>query len=260
LSTQGDVHWKISTIENQSSKFSNITVRGQFPVGDEGITMHVSNVVAQGPVYNGEAPIIQFVRGNLRTINLPLVFFARDKDENIMSMYKRMERIATRDDTLKRLPLCKFTYGQAITMKCFVQALGDVKIYRLTTQGKARRIEFTAILSRFQPYEVVQTLKGTRPRESRLQMVNSPEMRMYEFVAMREWGPRGVLYGDRLRKRNKGNPFYAPDGERTKVPNGDIILSEKVEPEFHAFDEFDEDAADLLEAKFAARNALTMVV
>lgn len=258
--TQGDVHWKITTIEPRSNKFKNFTIRGQMPVDEEGISMSLTNSIPEGGVYGGAHPIIQWVRGNLQTISMPVTLFARDKDEDIKAMFDQMSRLVIRDKTLKRIPLCKFTFGSIVTMKCLVQGFGEVKIYRLTTQGKARRIEFPMTLQRFQPYEVVQTLAGQRPRESRLQKINTPEMRMYEYIAMREWGASGALYGDRLRKRNKENPFSAPDGERTKVPNGKIILREAVEPEFHAFDPDDEAASQLVLDKFVSRNARVLVV
>jgi len=259
-STQGDVHWKLATIEPKTSKFKNFTVRGQLPVPDEGITMNISNSIPEGGVYGGPHPIIQWVRGNLRTIQLPVFLYSRDKDEDIKSMFDQMALLTTYDKTLKRLPLCKFTFGSIVTMKCFVQGFGDVKIFRPTTEGKARRIEFSMTLNRFQPYEVVQTLSGQRPHESRMQMINTPEMRMYEYVALREWGPSGAIFGDRLRKRNRANPFYVPDGERTKVPSGTIILREQVIPEFHVFDPDDEDASQVVLDKFIARNARTLVV
>ncbi len=233
-SVQGDVHWRIETIEPPGLNFQNFIVQGQFPVADEGITVHRGQVIPEVSSYGVPQPFIQWVRGELTTVTFPVVLFSRDKNEDIKKIYDNIERLQTYVAELRRIPLCKFTYGVAFSMKCMVRGFGDVKIARPKPDGTPRRYDFTITLARFEPYTLNEVDTTAPTSESRMQIV-SGDLRMYETLARKEFGVENTIYGDRLRKRNKANSFAAADGERTKVPSAKVILKERVVQDYYGF-------------------------
>jgi hypothetical protein len=256
-STQGDVHWRLRTIEPPGLKFQNFQVAGLFPVEDDGIGITMNQNVAEAGSYGVPFPFVQWIRGELQVVTLPVVLFSRDKDENIKYYFDEMAKFITYVPELKRIPVCRFTYGEILSIKCICRGFGEVKIARLKPDGKARRIDFTITLARTEPYKLISYDANAKPNESRYQVVSGNE-RMYERLASREWG--SPIHGDRLRKRNKRYAFAAADGEKVKVPSGDIILNEAVKPEFFAFKTDIENVALANLNKYNARNAKVLVV
>jgi hypothetical protein len=262
VTRQGDVHWKLETIENKDSNFQNFKLQGQFPVGDEGIGYTVNAVVPEAASAGMFHPFIQWVRGQLEVVTLPVLFYSRDTTENITYFFQQAKRLME-DMGYGRPPLIKFTYGSILSLKVLVRGFGEVKIARPKPDGSARRIDFTVTMARYNPYDVsVANSSADLPgrfHESKMVQV-SGERRMYEVIARREFGPDASIYGDRLRKRNRAEPFAVSDGGLTKVPSSRIILAEFVTPEYHGFNDGNEDTAKMIQAKFSARNARTLVV
>ena len=257
--SQGDVHWKIATIEKKDTKFQNFTLRGQMPVTEEGITMSMNQVIPEAASAGQFHPFIQWLRGELNMINIPVLFYSRDNVEDIKSMFVTARRLMM-DMGYGRIPICRFTYGDIISVKCLVKGFGEVRFGRPKTTGQAKRIDFSLTLARYIPYDLADgdTFSNV-VHESRMQVV-SDERRMYEFLARYEWGTDAALYGDRLRKRNRAEPFAVPDGEATKVPSGKIILNETVTPEYHGFNMDREVVSEMINDKFTARNTRVLVV
>lgn len=262
VTRQGDVHWKIQTIENKDSNYQNFVLQGQFPVPDEGIGYTVNAMVSEAASAGMFHPFIQWVRGQLETVTLPVLFYSRDTSENIKYYFETAKRLLS-DMGYGRPPITKFTYGDILSMKVLVTGFGEVKIARPKPDGSARKIEFTISMSRYNPYDVsVANSSADLPgrfHESKYVKV-SGERRMYEVIARREFGPGNTIYGDRLRKRNRSEPFAVSDGGKTKVPGARVILAEYVQPEYHGFNLGDEDTAKMIQARFAARNARKLVV
>jgi hypothetical protein len=256
-STQGDVHWRLKTIEPPGLKFKNFQVAGQFPVEEEGIGIAMNQNVPEAGSYGVPFPFVQWIRGELQVVTLPVVLYSRDKDENIKFFFDEMAKFITYVPELKRIPTARFTYGDIISIKCICRGFGEVKIARPKPDGKARRIDFTMTLARFEKYTLLNFDVNAKPSESRYQVV-SGNNRMYERLAFREWG--SALHGDRLRKRNRRYAFAAADGEKVKVPSGDIILNEAVKPEFFPFKTDREEVALANLNKYNARNAKILVV
>ena len=258
-SSQGDVHWKVQTIEKSDTKFQNFTLRGQMPVPDEGITMSLNQVIPEAASAGQFHPFIQWLRGELEMINVPVLFYSRDNVEDIKSMFVTARRLMM-DMGYHRPPVCRFTYGDTISVKCLVKGFGEVRFGRPKENGKARRIEFTMTLARYIPYDLADSSTFNNvTHESRMQVV-SGERRMYEGLSRYEWGTDAALYGDRLRKRNRANPFAVPDGETTKVPSGNVILNERVTPEYHGFDMDKEVVSEMINGRFSARNDRVLIV
>lgn len=257
---QGDVYWKLTTVESTwQKKGKNFTVAGQLPVEDEGIGWTDDNVLANSGGFGLPAPFVQWIRGELQVITIPVILYSRHKDENIKLMYDRVKRTKNFDVSLRRPPVCRFTFGSFMSMLVIVKGVGEARIARLKRDGKARRITFTLTLHKYEPFKREQIVTGKPPRESRHQLVTS-ERRMYEFIAAAEWGTENAIFGDRLRKRNRRYPFAAKDEGTVKIPNGDIILNERVEPEFHAFAVGNTEANEIVLEKFNARQSRVLVV
>lgn len=256
---QGDVHWKIQTIEPPGLKFKNFTITGQLPTPEEGITMRLNQVIAEAATYSQTDPFTQWVRGELKVVSFDVVLFSRDKDEDIKTMFDNMVAAQTYVPELNRIPVCRFTYGSIVSIKCQIAGFGDVKIFRPKPDGKARRIEFPITLKKFISYKIKEIDRNQKPKFSRMQVVSGDE-RMYEFLARKEYGPTGAVYGDRLRKLNRGEPFAVSDGGTTKVPRADKVAIGQLSPEFHGFQITREETNAVFLDRAVARNEKFLVI
>lgn len=258
---QGDVHWKLETIEPSGLEFKNFTVSGQFPVKEEGISIRMNQVLPDTGTYNMPFPFVQWVRGQVQVISFDVVLFSRDKDENILAMFKEMERLQTYVPELGRIPVCRFTYGNILSVKCMVEGFGEVKIARPRTDGKARKIEFPISLKRFQPFKVPSQDSNAPVKRSMRRIVGGDD-RMYEVIARRIYGVENAIYGVRLRreKENRRYPFAAQDGEKVQIPRKDKVVIGSISPTFYAFQIGREDVANAFLARAVARNNRFLIV
>lgn len=172
--------------------------------------------------------------------------------------FRPMKKLRDRDSLLKRAPICRFTYGSIVSVLCIVQTLGGVKIARPRTDGKARRIDLAVTMRRYEPYKIKE-VDSTKPKKESLFHTVGRHERSWEMLAARLYGPDMVLWGDRLRKRNRDQAFAATIGAEVKIPNRDIIEQEIIEPEWHGFRRGDEAAEQMVLDRFVARNALSVV-
>lgn len=258
MGLSSDVHWKLDTVESVRS-YRNFQVTGQFPVADEGITWDLGSIVPDAGAMGQAHPIIQWVRGEVQNIALPVVYFSRHSGEDIMeTWFKPMKKLRDRDSLLKRAPICRFTYGSIVSVLCIVQTLGGVKIARPRTDGKARRIDLAVTMRRYEPYKIKE-VDSTKPKKESLFHTVGRHERSWEMLAARLYGPDMALWGDRLRKRNRDQAFAATIGAEVKIPNRDIIEQELIEPEWHGFRRGDEAAEQMVLDRFVARNALSVV-
>jgi hypothetical protein len=258
-STQGDVHWKLETIEPKNLKFINFSISGQFPVKEEGITVRMNDVVPDVGTFGIAQPFIQWVRGEVEIISFDVVLFSRDKNEDPKVLFDNIAKVKTFVKELGRTPVCRFTYGNILSVKCMVLGFGEVKYSRPRTDGKARKIEFTLTLKRFNPYKIEEIDRNKKPKFSRMQST-AGDLRMYEVLARREYGSESAIYGDRLRKLNRANPFASEDGGRTKVPVAERVVGGPLAPEFHGFRIDRDTVAEVFRDRAVARNARVLVV
>lgn len=133
-----------------------------------------------------------------------------------------------------------------------------MRVHRLRSDGKARRIVFTITLVKYLPYKLDEVDPTMPYHDSRHHIVGEFEQ-SWEMLAVKEYGPEMVLFGDRLRKRNRANAFAAPVGSEALIPAATRIEGETITPEFHAFKRGSETAEQVVLNKFVARNALFKV-
>jgi len=252
---QGDVHWKLETIEPSGLNFKNFIVSGQLPVKEEGITIRMNQVIPDASTYNMPFPFVQWVRGEVQVITFDVILFSRDKNENILSMFKEMARLQDYVSELGRIPLCRFTYSNILSLKCLIQGFGDVKIARPRNDGEARKIEFTMSLKRFTPFKVP-TQDRNKPIKRSMRRLVAGDDRMYEIIARRTYGFENAIYGVRLRREleNRGFPFAADEGSKVQIPRADKVVVGIISPAFHAFQLGREAVSDMFLARAVARN------
>lgn len=258
-STQGDVHWKLETIEPVGLAFKNFTVIGQFPAKD-GITVRMDQVVADAATYNMTAPFVQWVRSELQTISFDVILFSRDKDEDILARFNQMLRLQSYVAELGRIPICRFSFGDIISVKCIVVGFGDVKIGRPKVSGQARSIEFTMSLKRFTPFKVP-TQDANKPVKKSLRKIFGNDDRMYESIARKHYGINNAIYGVRLRREleNRGAPFVARENSSVQIPRADKVVVGRITPIFHGFQLGRSNVAQAFQERIAARNGRFLV-
>lgn len=258
---QGDVHWKLETIEPGGLNFKNFSVSGQLPVKEEGITVRMNQVVPDVGTYNMPSPFIQWVRGEVQVITFDVVLFSRDKDENILSMFNEMARLQGYVPELGRIPLCRFTFSNIMSVKCLVQGFGDVKIARPRNDGQARKIEFQMALKRFTPFKVP-TMDRNQPVKKSMRKLVGGDERMYETIARRVYGFENAIFGVRLRREleNRRYPFAAQDGEKVQIPRADKVVVGKISPVFYALQITREDVSEVFLDRAVARNERFLVL
>lgn len=257
--SQGDVWWKLETIEAPGLKFKNFSVTGQFPLNEEGITVRIGQVIPEASTFGVPYPFVQWVKGEVQSIQFDVFLFSRDKNEDIVAIFNDMLRLQEFVPELRRIPVCRFTFANAISVKCFVKGFGEAKFSRPKVDGTVRKIEFRMELVRYTPYEAKEVDTSKPPKFSRMQTA-SGESRMYEYLARREYGISRTLWGDKLRKLNRAYPFAVEDGGATKVPNGKLILGTKVMPEFHGFTLSDPEVSAMFISRVDVRRARILVI
>jgi len=257
-STYGKIHWKLETIEPAQNKWPNITIKGQFPL--QNIKVKMDNKVPHTNSYGQQEPLVQWVSGELEVVTFDVFLFSRDSQEDIdrkFAQYK--EFLLNKDKSLRRPPLCRFTYGAAYNVKCIVRGFGDVEFDRLREDGKSRQIKFTMTLVKYKPYKIKEIDRNKPKKLSRHPYVSGSDL-MWEMLAAKEYGTDGAIYGDRIRKYNKGVGFAAEEEKRIVLPKDDIILNEDIEPEFHGFDRRTDGSVDNLINKINSRRQKVLVV
>jgi len=257
-SRQGDVHWRLTTVEKQWEQSGrNFTVTGQFPLG-EGIKYRTNNVIAEAGGFGLPFPFVQWIKGELEKVSFMVTLYSRNKDEDINQIFKQMKRLKDHVPELNRAPLCRFTFGSVLSLLVLVDGFGDVDYSQLKPDGTARKIEFGITLSRFRPF-IRFLFDNKPPKLSRNQQVTG-QNRMYEQLAIKQFGTGNAIFGDVLRKLNRSSPFAAKDESVVKIPNADFVLSQEIEPEFHGFRFGDEDVQAMIRRRFERRNQKVLVI
>jgi hypothetical protein len=258
---QGDVHWKLQTIEPSGLAFKNFTVSGQFPVKEDGVTVRMNQVIPDAGTYNMPHPFIQWVRGEVQVISFDVVLFSRDKDEDVLSKFNEMKRTQGFVPELGRIPVCRFTFANIMSVKCMVMGFGDVNFSRPRADGQARKIEFTLTLKRFVPFRVP-TMDRNKPVKKSMRRLVGGDDRMYETIARRFYGFDNALYGVRLRreKENRRYPFAAQDGQKVQIPRADKVVVGRLAPTHYALQISREDVSAMFFKRANARNNRFLVV
>jgi len=252
-STKIEVDWTIKNLD------SGKLIRPQFPLTD-GVNMSVGgNLIVQNR-FGFQDPIVQWVQGKDKTITFQTKLFARNIDDDIISMLSDFEDLAVKDDALGRSPICLFSYGQFVSETVFVESVDPTFKDIINTAGQTvgaasggpRDVSLTFTLRRYTAFSQQHIDPTKTPKESFYLIATAAEQ-SWEAIAKRFYGD--PLLGDRLRKRHPEYPFSPPIGAKVKVPARSVILSEVVQPQSHIFDLEDAETVEAYEFILAERNA-----
>jgi hypothetical protein len=194
-------------------------------------------------------------------LSFSTVLFAEDSSVNIQAKLDAFEALAVKDERWGRPPICVFTYGKVISEMVMVES-APYTVMPIRTGGgdddlTAREVRIDFSLVRYVPFSQVQIDPNKPSKESYYLVVRQVEA-SYEAIAARYYGD--PLRGDRLRKRNPDMPLQPTVGEKISVPSRSIILSEEVEPSFHALSLTDESVADRYREILDERSTLKVVL
>ena len=229
-----------------------------YPIAESGVRFSASNNLVDQDRFGFQDPITQWVGGRVRTITFDSVLFAETTDDTIEDKAAQIERLTLKDPNLRRPPVCMFVWGDALAeMVLFETVEFTIGQLRDEPSGTMRRCDIAFTLKRYTPFSQTQ-IDPTKPtKESYFLVVKSSEA-SYEAIAKRFYG--NPLYGDRLRKRHTDMPMCPTVGSKIHVPPKSVILSEVVEPEFHALKPDNTDAVKAYESILTSRNARKVVV
>jgi hypothetical protein len=188
--------WRISSSE------IGVDVEGQFTVDQIQINT-VGGVYAEISTVNQSHPITQWIRGQQETITLTSELWANDSKDDIVSKFTNLLRLTRRDDKLCRAPICSFSFGQALSIQCFLEHVSNIGYGPLRPDGTPQRIHFTLTVRNYVP-SVVNPTDPSKP-ESQSRIRQSKTGDTYESIAADEYGDAAL--GEWLRRWHR----YRPD-------------------------------------------------
>lgn len=244
------VNWNLKNVDK------NEVFRPQFPIGDDGVNIEISSSIAEQQRFGFQDALLAFTNGNTRTISFQTRLFARHREEDIDTQLNTLERMATKDETLGRLPVCLFTYGKRTSIFVLIESAAQ-NIRRVQRDGSTQDVVINLSLKKYVPYSKSQ-VDPSKPAKESFYLVTKESEKSYEAIAKRFYG--NPLFGDRLRKRHPGSPLAPNVGDTVRVPSRNIILAEEVLPESFILSLTDVDAVENYERILAARNERKLVV
>jgi hypothetical protein len=184
--------------------------------------------------------------------------FTPDTSADITEAFESMEQLVIVDDDLGRPPICVFTLGSGsiLSETCVVTSI-DPDIPPVRPDGEPREIVLNITLQRYVPFALT-TIDPTKPKKQSYFLVASSGEASYEAIARRFYG--NPLAGDRLRKRHPDMPMQPTVGAVVGIPASDIILSEVVEPGFHALSLVNEEALASFQAILDERDSKKVIL
>ncbi len=236
---------------------TNEKIEPPYPLGEAGLRVVIGANYAEVPRFGFQDPIIQWITGRTKTITFQSRMFTPDTSVDITEKFELFEQLAIVDEDLGRPPICSFTLGTGSILDelCVVTAI-DPDIPPVRPDGEPREIILNFTLMRYVPFALT-TIDPTKPAKQSYFLVASSSEASYEAIARRFYGD--PLKGDRLRKRHPDMPLQPTVGKRVRIPARDIILSEVVEPAFHALSLEDEEAVENFQNILDERNEKKVV-
>lgn len=228
-----------------------------YPVEEEGVSITIGGTIAEQSRFGAQDPITQWTTGKVRVIAFESVLFAQDTQDNITAEFEKFTSLAVKDESLGRPPICIFNFGAFLSEMVLVEDASVTIPPVRPEDGTPRRVTLSFNLRRYKPFSQTQ-IDPTKPTKESYFLVVTGAERSYEAIARRFYGD--PLKGDRLRKRNKGEPLQPTVGAQISIPARAVILREVVEPEFHALSLTDQESVDNFERILALRNARKRVL
>lgn len=194
--------WILSVTEENKQVLQGkvpITIAGQFPPDDFTVNKNVSAKWAEISSTNSQHPILQFVSGGLTTVTFNAMFVSQSRNdvENKVNALMQMTQIIPE---LGRPPICTYTYGNEMTMKCIVESVQTNK-WQVQPNGSLRQATLSITLKKFVPYEKAKNI----PVGKKIPIMRTVAMKpgeTFEQFSKRVYGT--PKYGPCLRKLYPG--------------------------------------------------------
>lgn len=216
------VRWTLVSLDDGTS------IEGQFPATN--LRENVSGVWSQQGTVGLNQPILQFIRGELETIQFDAKVFANHQgtlgtrpgnEENIRETVDLIRNLPRRDPDLGRPHVWVLSVGSEFTQRVVVQSVGGIRYDRMRpVDGSLRGVLFSITMWRYEPFDV-RDLTGAA--ESLVTPARTAET--YEHIARRVHGD--PLLGEALRRRNPDKRVLQ-EGDLVHVPNARILRRESL--------------------------------
>lgn len=229
----------------------------QFRIEREvGVSVSGGSTLGDRPRFGQAHPLTQWLSGKLDVVTFPTRLYAEHYDDNLKPKVEKLEKLARKDESLGRAPVCLFTYGNFLSEKVWVESVNPV--YRGTLpNGNAQDVLFNITLKRYEPFDLSSVDPNRPKKESYYHQVKGSEP-TYEGIARQFHGD--PLMGVLLRRRNPAHPTQPPVGSIIKVPSRRVLSQEAITPASHVFDTESTEAWDLLARVAEARGQQTTIL
>lgn len=245
------VDWSITNLD------TNEELLPPYPLDDDGVGFTVGGVYAEEQRFGFQDPLTQWTSGKLRTMRFTSVLFAQDSTDDITNEFERFIKLAEKDESLGRPPICVWNLGSFISEVVMVESVDPVIPPVRPEDGTPRRVTLNFTLRRYVPFSQKQ-IDPTKPTKESYFLIARRTEANYERIARTFYGD--PMLGDRLRKRHPEEPFLPSVGAVVSIPPKSVILKETVEPEFHALSLTDPDAVASFEDILNERNKRVVVL
>jgi hypothetical protein len=205
-------------LENTETK---LLIRGQYPAE---VTENLSNNYATHQALGRQNPVLQFLSGELETLSLPIVLYARDAvDQRPKAAIKNLKDWRAIDAAKRRPAILHFWIGDShLNMpSCVIQSLSSIVWHHPTELGKLRHVTLTINLAKYVGYSFTPKL----PTETRYHRARSRDY--YEMLCYYEYGDPNL--GDVIRKRHS-QKLGLKLADIVKLPSIEAIRKERQEP------------------------------
>lgn len=201
-------------------------ISGQFP--PQNLRENVSGTWSEASTLGLPTPVLQFVKGDLETIQVDLKIFSKHRGllgtgigaDDVEERIAQMRDAARADPDLGRPHVWLFSVGTQFSQTVVIRTVGGIRYDRMIPQdgGVLRGAMFTLDMARYVPYSVTDL---TAQAESLVTPARTGET--YEHIARRVHGD--PLLGEALRRRNPDRRILE-EGDLVHVPNARKLRGE----------------------------------
>lgn len=196
--------------------------------------------IVDGGGFSREAPIIQWVGGQLETFSFEARFFSEHhNDATAAKKLDQLEKLRSRDPNLGRPPLLAFFWGVAIPdgFPCLLDGLGTISYDEIREDGTLRGFTTQITLKRYKEYRI-ESVPISQGERTPVYVAKHGDT--YESIA--QWRYGDPLLGVLLRQMNgrapmtKNAPKGAADlkqGEEVKLYPITELPREKIRQQCH---------------------------
>lgn len=162
----------------------------------------VDTTWAEASALNREDPILQWSKGNLKSVTFQARLFAETGLDDITPILNKLKAAVQRDSKLKRPPIWTFVWGRVIDIQCVVASVGGIKYDILRSDGTVRGASCQISLHRYEPFDLKVSDPDARNKDTFYRVVREGDL--WEHLAGRQYGdPRK---GEFLRRLNPDQP------------------------------------------------------